>query len=213
MHPSRSLIALLLVTAFGVTPFGCGGKIRPFDEDGVAFAEEAGSTGGQESASSGGGSSSSGGGHGSSGGSSSGSSRSGSSSSSSGGAASGGYTCGGVLCGDSEVCCVSTAMGGDATAGGEECTSASSCAGLALVCGDAAGCSGGDLCCIKFDLASALGGGAITGSSSCMAKCPTTTGNGQLCAMSSECPSGVMCEATGMGGSVCGGLSSLVGGL
>jgi len=200
MHPCRSLVALLLVI-----PFGCGGKIRPIDEDGVISTGEDGSTGGQGSSSSGGSSSSSGGIHGSS--------SSGGSSSSSGGAGSGDYTCGGVICGDSEVCCVSTAMGGDATAGGEKCAPSASCAGLALVCGDASGCSNGDLCCIKFDLASALGGGAITGSSSCLAKCPTTTGNGQLCSMDSECPTGVMCEATGMGGSVCGGISSLLGGL
>jgi hypothetical protein len=85
--------------------------------------------------------------------------------------------------------------------------------GLALKCGDAADCSGGDVCCVDLDIESAFSGGAVTGSSSCKATCPTGTGEGQLCSSDSECPSGVDCEATGMGGSVCGGIMSLLGGL
>jgi len=90
---------------------------------------------------------------------------------------------------------------------------AAACMGLALACGDATDCSGKDVCCIAFNIASVLGGGAVTGSSSCKATCPTGTGNGQLCSTSNECPQGVTCQSTEMGGSVCGGINSLLGGL
>jgi hypothetical protein len=201
MNPRIQLSALLLTTAFA-----CGGQVRPLP-DGYGEGGTAGDDAGEVSGSSGG--------AGSSGaaGSSSGGSPTGSSSGGSTTPTGGGATCGGVLCGGTEVCCVSAGTARDAGAGSEACSSAAACKGLSLACGDASQCSDGDVCCVTFNLASALGGGAISGSSSCKKTCPTGTGEGQLCSTDTECPQGVTCQSTEMGGSVCGGIMSLLGGL
>lgn len=194
---------LTTVLAATVTALGCGGKLMDMPEtgyaplDGSAVGED-GSVAGDDA-----------GGSSSSGGSSSGG-RSSSGGSSSGGSSSGGTaTCGGTLCSSSQVCCVQTGGGGGGGTGGgsQACTTRTACTGIALTCGDAAQCPKGDVCCLALTFT-----GGIGGSSSCKTSCPTGGLNFQLCSTDAECPKGVTCQATGMGGSVCGGLGGLGGG-
>jgi hypothetical protein len=152
--------------------------------------------------------------------------------------ADGGIACGpGLGCAPSEECCYAAApagdggvpgmlggfapFGGGAGAAATSCTPAGSCTGSSLACSGTQQCSGGQVCCFAYQEAEASAaagpfggfGAPMAFAATCADDCP---GNDmihyQLCASSSDCPSGQQCVpgtyttyCAGMGGAPAGG--------
>ncbi|MGO8991900.1 MAG: hypothetical protein ACLQVI_01130 [Polyangiaceae bacterium] len=78
-----------------------------------------------------------------------------------------------------ETCCITQTASSCIAAG-------ATCSGAAIACVNTGGCTGGDVCCGVYS-------GGTTGSASCQAA-PCAAGDYQLCASSTECPSGESCH-------------------
>jgi hypothetical protein len=192
-------ISLACVTA-------CNGQTSTSTSDNTGFGNDDG--GGGSSGGSSGGVSSNGGNGG------------GSSSGSAPGYVDGGISCGVQGgCATSESCCYSTATGAGGFPAGPTCAASGSCSGSSLDCSSTTHCSGSQVCCFAFapmDAGAGQGagqseaGGGVGGfggfggfgapapaqgfSAQCADQCPSgDMVHYQLCATSSECPSGQNC--------------------